>query len=366
MTLSKYLVLIVEILFAGLAVSVIQFPLRKTKRKIIYLFLFLLKFVLLTGIAYELIADASPFVWKYDFPISALYLAILADLVADILYLPSSFLFHKKGFRVKSILMMIMLVVISSYSIINMQVVSANRHEIVSDKLKNDYKFVFISDLHYGSSQSKVTVDRTLQKIKAEDPDFILLGGDITDEHTYPDEAEYLYEQIAKIGVPVYFVYGNHDRQERGDYLGGKRISEEQLEDAIRNNGIHILYESLEKINEDLLLLGREDPSHPEERKAVKDLPEWPKDRYVICIDHTPYQNKEIEEIGADLQLSGHTHAGQLFPLKTLYALAGLNVVGNYQIGNCDLYVSPGVAGWYLPLRNESHCYYEVFELTAP
>lgn len=141
-------------------------------------------------------------------------------------------------------------------------------------------------------------------------------------------------------------------------------MSEKQLEEAIVNHGIQILYENFEMINDDLVLLGREDPSHPKERKAVKDLPVWPKDRYVICMDHTPYQNDEIMKVGADLQLSGHTHAGQLFPLKTLYALAGLNVVGDYHIGDFDLYVSPGVSGWYLPLRNESHCYYEVFELS--
>ena len=365
MTFGKYLILIAEIFLAGLAVNAIQFPLRNLKHKFIFLFLFLVKSVLLTGIAYELIADASPFVWKYDFPISALYLALLADLSADILYLLCAFLLKKKGYKVKAALTMILLIVFSAYSIINMQVVIANRHEIVSEKLKNDYKFVFISDLHYGSSQSKATVDRTLKKIKAEEPDFLLLGGDITDEHTYSDEAEYLYEQISKIGVPVYFIYGNHDRQERGEYLGSKRMSEKQLEDAIISNGIHILYESFETINDDLVLLGREDPSHPQERKAVKDLPAWPKDRYVICLDHTPYQNDEIKEVGADLQLSGHTHAGQLFPLKMLYALAGLNVVGDYHIGDFDLYVSPGVSGWYLPLRNESHCYYEVFELSA-
>lgn len=364
MTLSKYFILIAEIVLAGLAVCTIQFPLRKITNKIIHVLLFPVKFFLLTGIAYELIADASPFVWKYDFPISAFYLALLADLSADILYLLSAILLKKKGYKVKMTLTMILLTVISSYSIINMQVVSANRHEIISDKLKNDYRFVFISDLHYGSSQSKATVDKTLKKISEEKPDFLLLGGDITDEHTYPDEAEYLYEQISKIGVPVYFIYGNHDRQERGEYLGSKRMSEKQLEDAIVNHGIQILYENFEMINDDLILLGREDPSHPKERKAVKDLPVWPKDRYVICMDHTPYQNDEIMEVGADLQLSGHTHAGQLFPLKTLYALAGLNVVGDYHIGDFDLYVSPGVSGWYLPLRNESHCYYEVFELS--
>ena len=107
MTLSKYLILIAEILLAGLAVCAICFPFRKIRNKIVHLFLFLVKSVLMMGIAYELIADASPFAWKYDFPISAVYLALLADLVSDVIYLLSSFLFHQKGNRVKVILTMV-------------------------------------------------------------------------------------------------------------------------------------------------------------------------------------------------------------------------------------------------------------------
>ena len=65
----------------------------------------------------------------------------------------------------------------------------------------------------------------------------------------------------------------------------------------------------------------------------------------------------------ADLQLSGHTHAGQLFPLRCVYALIGLNVYGDYTIGDTQLYVTSGITGWYLPLRNEANCSYEVITL---
>ncbi len=72
-------------------------------------------------------------------------------------------------------------------------------------------------------------------------------------------------------------------------------------------------------------------------------------------------------ELGADLQLSGHTHAGQLFPLKTIYKPAVKYVYGKYTVSsspyNKYLYVSSGFSGWVLPFRNEEHCNYEVINL---
>ena len=144
---------------------------------------------------------------------------------------------------------------------------------------------------------------------------------------------------------------------------GHIQYTEQELEDAITSNGITILYENYLEVNEDLILLGREDPSHSSERKAVKDLPSIPHDRFVLVVDHTPYQIDEIIGLKADLQLSGHTHAAQFFPIQTIYKFLNLNVLGDYQIGDTHLYVSPGISGWALPLRSEAHSQYEVFDL---
>ncbi|MCR4633740.1 MAG: hypothetical protein K5648_06405 [Erysipelotrichaceae bacterium] len=124
-----------------------------------------------------------------------------------------------------------------------------------------------------------------------------------------------------------------------------------------------ILYESYELISDDLIFLGREDPSHSGNRKAVQELPELDRNRFILSLDHTPYQNEEIIELKADLQLSGHTHAAQFFPLQIVYRLLGLNTCGDYDIGDTHLFVSPGIAGWALPLRSEAHSSFEVFDL---
>ena len=116
------------------------------------------------------------------------------------------------------------------------------------------------------------------------------------------------------------------------------------------------------QIADDLVLVGREDVSNLT-RIPLKDLPKREEGTYVIWADHSPYQNEEIREANADLQLSGHTHAGQIFPIRWLYTLVGLNVVYTYRIGNTDLYVSPGIGNWYYPFRNETHCSYAVIDL---
>ena len=365
MTGNLYLLLIIEIIIAFIFLYFIQIPFKKIKNKFLLFFLFLIKLVLMLYLGLLLIAFAYKIVWNNEYIFASLYLVLVSDILKDIFFFILSFI--KKDLitnKTKLIVAAIFTILFTLYNIINMQTIIPNYHNIYSPKLKHEYKIIFFSDLHYGSSQSKKTVDDALDKIKDQNPDYILLGGDITDENTKKDEMEYLYNKIGSLDISVYFIYGNHDRQERGIMnFGEKKYNEVELENAITSNGIKILYEDYVEINDDLILLGREDPSHPDKRKAVKDLPKIPMDRYVLVIDHTPYQNEEIKELKADLQFSGHSHAAQFFPIKIIYELLGLNVYGDYYIGDTHLYVSPGIAGWYLPLRSEAHCNYEVINL---
>ncbi|MBR3620138.1 MAG: hypothetical protein IKN56_01415 [Clostridia bacterium] len=63
------------------------------------------------------------------------------------------------------------------------------------------------------------------------------------------------------------------------------------------------------------------------------------------------------------MQISGHTHAGQLFPLKFFYGLIGGYVYGDYEIDGSVMNVSAGACGWRMPFRTEAHCNYEVITL---
>jgi predicted MPP superfamily phosphohydrolase len=192
----------------------------------------------------------------------------------------------------------------------------------------------------------------------------VILGGDITDERTSAEDMKRIYEMIGSLGLDVFFVYGNHDLQSHGHYLSGPTFTPEELEEAITGNGIKILRDEMVQWADDLVILGREDGEDREKRMKVDELPERPGDAYVICADHTPYIEDDILATGADLQLSGHTHAGQLFPLKYVYKLGVRNIYGEYKRGDTTLYVSPGISGWYFPFRTQAYCNYEVIKLS--
>ena len=88
-----------------------------------------------------------------------------------------------------------------------------------------------------------------------------------------------------------------------------------------------------------------------------------PSDAYVVLLDHQPVQSEENARQGVDLQLSGHTHAGQLIPIGYINALTGALNYGEYERGGCKVIVSSGMAGWGFPFRTQEKCEYVVIHL---
>ena len=324
----------------------------------------ILKLLICIVLAYFQIVSNSILTWKFPLVFGGLYLAFLADLIRDVIFLLFGIIRQKKLLMDHSGLFSIICTVsVLVYSVINMQVIRPHTLTFTSEKLESEHKFVFLSDLHYGTAQRKESFEKALREIKEQEPEFIILGGDITDEYTTKEEMQELYARFGELDVPLYFIYGNHDRQDNASLAGGMKYTEEELAETMLSNGITIVKDEYVRLADDLILLGREDPSRPEERLSPNDLPALPGEGYLICIEHTPYQPEDILAQKADLQLSGHTHDGQYFPLHTVYSLLGLYVKGYYRVGDTDLYVSPGIAGWAIPTRTESHCMYEVVTL---
>lgn len=356
MTVTRFVFFTVLTLAAAGILYAVQIPLRRKARLRARWIVWIIKVLLMSALAFALIAVASPFLWRFDYPLAAVYLALLGDVTAEFFDL----VFRKH--KLFPYLLCLCTAAHLGYSMWNMGTIRPVYHTYQSEKLKEPCRIVFLSDLHYGSSQSAETVTAALNKIKAEQPDYLILGGDITDEHTTNEEMRSLYAEIGNLGIDTYYIYGNHDRQDRASYLGGPDYSEDELKDAIESNGITILYNETVQPRNDLILYGSEDPSRPQDFIPADEVPEFTNDAYSIYIVHTPPHGKE-PIARADLELSGHIHAGQFFPVRLIYTLAGLHVKGEYSVGNTVLLVSPGIAGWYLPLRNESVCSYEVIDL---
>lgn len=328
----------------------------------------LIKAILFIVIAFVTISIDNVFTVRTTYLFGAMYIVILSDVITNIIMRLINLFYKNNNIVIYNILAFVVMIIVFTYGTVNSQTIKPNFITFDSNKVKKNHTFVFMSDLHYPTAQFKSSVKSALDEIKKINPEFILLGGDITDEFTTYEDMKEIYKSIGALQIPTFYIYGNHDRQNKAYKIGRTKFDVNELEKVIKDNGITILKDEWQYVNEDIIIVGREDVSEKQSRKKVEDIKNWPEDAYIICVDHNPYQNEDIMELGADLQLSGHTHAGQLFPLKTIYKSAVKYVYGKYTISsspyNKYLYVSSGFSGWVLPFRNEEHCNYEVISLT--
>ena len=354
---------ILNFIAAELILSAVQFTVRKrnfgTGARIAII---IIKILLAIGLA--VLPMAGPVQLRPAQPLMmALYAALFADAISDILYSAIIKAAKKeRKFAVSKAVSLVFGILFFVYGTVNMQTVHADYHTYTSDKLSSEHRIVFLADVHAGSPQTFSVIEKEIESIKAENPEAIILGGDITDDYTTKEQAEQLYSLFGKCGIPVYYIHGNHDRQKHAEYARGLQYTAEELEAIIGKNGITVLKDEYVSLGDDLLILGREDMSEKELRKDASSLKNPDKNKYLVVADHQPFDFEKNLSTGADLQLSGHTHSGQLFPLGLLYSLIGY-AHGEYEIGNAKLYVSPGSAGWRVPFRTDSQCRYEVITL---
>ncbi|MBO5912184.1 MAG: metallophosphoesterase [Clostridia bacterium] len=250
-----------------------------------------------------------------------------------------------------------------TYGFFNMNTIRQTEYTVTSDKLQNSYRVVFISDTHFGTVHDAKTLQEATENINKLNPDIVILGGDIVEEGTEKTEMAEAFETLGKINSTygIYFVYGNHDRQR---YTSVPEYSEEELADTITKNGIMILKEDYIEIGDDILLVGREDLSAKKDRVESNLLLNGADtDRFILVADHQPNNVKSNTSYGADLQLSGHTHGGQMMPLGWMPFLYSGYVYGEYKTDNTAVIVSSGFAGWGFPIRTQAVSEYVVIDI---
>ena len=350
---------------AQVVLSLLQFALRNRKPKTAVRICIILLKALLAAVLALLVMAGPEFLRPVSFPLAAFYAALFPDAVADLIVTIWCLIRHRERTFIRAKLVSLVLgLAFFIYGTVNMETVTPNCNTFSSPKLTQEHKLVFISDLHVGSSQSLEVTRRTIEGIRSEQPDFVILGGDITDDYTTREELEETYRLFGSLGIPVYYIDGNHERVQHAEYMkGGLNYTTQELLDIVKKNGITILCNTYADIASDLILLGREDAVMAD---PVPDpaKPNLEPEKYMIVADHQPVRVQENQALGADLQLSGHTHAGQLFPLSLIY-IPFIPVVGEYDYdGGTTLYVSSGASGWRFPFRTDYRCHYEVITLT--
>ena len=207
---------------------------------------------------------------------------------------------------------------------------------------------VLMSDIHLGTLIGNGHFEKIVNQVEKLNPDIILLAGDILDEDLEPVLRQNIGETLKRLQAPlgVYGVMGNHE------YIGGA----EPAYDYLVSHGLKIIRDSVVKINDSFYLIGREDRDKPRfagrERKNLEEIVEMADAGYpMILIDHQPYYLEKAASLGIDLQVSGHTHHGQLWPLNFVTSAIYTISYGYGKIGNMHAYVSNGVGTWGPPVR---------------
>lgn len=214
-------------------------------------------------------------------------------------------------------------------------------------------KIVMMSDLHIGYHNNRQELARWIDLINAEQPDLVLIGGDIIDGSMRPILEENMAQEFRRIKAPIYACLGNHE------YFGG----EKQAEQFYREAGIHLLRDSAVTV-QGINIIGRDDRTNAN-RMSLKQLATGlDMSRYTIVLDHQPYNLELAEQVGADFQLSGHTHYGQVWPISWIEDAIYEDAYGPLQKGGTQYFVTSGIGIWGAKFRIGTQSEYLVGTLT--
>jgi len=279
-------------------------------------------------------------------------LALIFDLYRLIIWL-SSFWFDLSALtispRTRFFLPGIAALVIAVFGFFSAQNVRLETLTIATEKLPaqvNRLRLAFISDVHLGLMVSQERLARILAVVNQASPDMLISLGDLVDGQL--NHVEDSMELLAKQDFPMgkYAVLGNHE------YFVGLSNSMALISQA----GFTLLRDEITSVAGGLILVGVDDPigrrlelaSPLDEASLLMPLP---RDQFILLLKHQPYVNDKSRGL-FDLQISGHTHGGQIFPFYLLTRLFFTYARGLSDLGwASSVYVSRGSGTWGPPIR---------------
>lgn len=222
--------------------------------------------------------------------------------------------------------------------------------EIPLKGLESEIKIMHISDVHIGHHRGKEYLERIVDETNAHNPDLILLNGDLVDSNVALLPG--VLSPLQDFEAPAYFVNGNHD-----NYVDRQRALA-----LIAEQGVRILHnEILETHGIYLVGLDYMNPDdetfdmHPSDDKRTIEnvLPalSLKKDKPSVLMHHSPVGAQYVAAKGIDLMLSGHTHAGQMFPGTLFTPFIFPFNAGLYEEGGTKVFVSQGAGTFGTRIR---------------
>lgn len=263
------------------------------------------------------------------------------------------------------IIPIICLFMVLGYGYYNMRNVSLKQYTVYTEKnIHQNYRIALITDLHFGNTMNQNELKKYCQQISQQNPDIVLLGGDIVDERSTNEQMKQAFETLSTIQnqYGIYYVYGNHDR---ATFSSNPPFTYDELSQTIEKNNIQILSDEYVLLQDDFMILGREDRSHTQRKNAQELLNNIDSQVFLLMLDHQPVDLKINDSLGVDLQLSGHTHGGQMFPVGLISDILGFGEMnyGYRQMEHMQVIVSSGIGGWGYALRTGSHSEYVIVDI---
>lgn len=245
------------------------------------------------------------------------------------------------------------------YGIFNARNIKVNEYSVTVNKScgsDKHLKAVLVADMHMGYAIGVDHITNMVEKINQQDADIVIIAGDIFDNsYDGMDDPEGIKAQLKSIKSKygVYAVYGNHDIDEKilmgftFDW-GGKQLHNEKMPNFMKECNIKLINDESVLINDEFYLVGRRDTDKPGTEDGTRaEISELTKDldktKPIFVLSHEPDELQKTADAGADIDFSGHTHDGQLFPGNLTIGLFWENPCGMIKKDNMYSIVTSGV-----------------------
>ena len=253
------------------------------------------------------------------------------------IFIPNATLIH--------LIVLLIVMIIGVYAYIHAHKIIIKQQVLEFDNINREYNIIHLSDVHFGSVRHRQIIEDIAEKIKGveDECDIIVISGDLADGSCIIEEDD--FEALKDIDMPIIFTSGNHD------YYPGL----ENVHKACHNANIIIVENDVYEF-EDLNIYGLSYsfgdipmPTASELKKVIKE------DKINIVNYHIPNGWDELSAIGFDIQLSGHTHGGQFYPVtffgKMLYEGHNMGLFKKTSGRTHYLHVTTGVGSMDIPMR---------------
>ncbi|MBO5534731.1 MAG: metallophosphoesterase [Clostridia bacterium] len=265
----------------------------------------------------------------------------------------------------------------ATYGMFHAQEIQVRRYDIAVDKPGKDMTVVFVADLHLSVNSELSTTVKMVDLINRENPDLVLVGGDIfTSSYEALFDPQYYSSALSNIRsrLGVYGVYGNHDVDE--PLLGGfamaplsEAFRTPRMEQFMKDSGFTMLSDETVLIDGFLQLIGRVDGEKAGDgtnnrMSAAELLKGIDRTKPVLVLEHEPREYRDLKEAGADVVLSGHTHNGQFFPGNLIVPLFNENGWGYKVVDGLQTLVTAGIGYYGPPIRVGTDSEISVIRLT--